>query len=118
MRALIGVVLLAPLLGCAAPAPPPPATDGASFKERFAPRIASCVKRSEETGLSAARITAFCRCPYDVMASELSPQEMAALEAATFGSQNGGGAGAMAAIERVQPLVRERCGVNIGGPPG
>jgi hypothetical protein len=118
MRTFIGVVLLAPLLGCASPAPPPPVTDGASFKERFAPRIASCVKRSQETGLSAERTTAYCRCPYDVMASTLSPQEMGALAAATFGSPNGSGAGAMAAIERVQPLVRERCGVNIGGPPG
>lgn len=118
MRAFIGIVLLAPLLGCASPAERPPAIDSASFKERFAPRIASCVKRSEEARLSAERTTAFCRCPYDVMAAELSPQEMGALEAATFGSSDGGGSAAMAAIERVQPLVRERCGVSIGGPPG
>jgi hypothetical protein len=68
--------------------------------------------------MSAQRTAAFCRCPYDVMAEELSPEEKSSLEEATFGTPRDGGGQAMQAIERVRPVVRERCGVNIGGPPG
>jgi hypothetical protein len=68
--------------------------------------------------MSAQRTAAFCQCPYDVMAEQFSPEEIKALEDATFGTPSDGGRQAMQAIERVRPAVRERCGVNIGGPPG
>ena len=52
------------------------------------------------------------------MAETLSPEEKASLEEATFGAPQDGGAQAMQAVERVRPAIRERCGINIGGPPG
>jgi hypothetical protein len=67
--------------------------------------------------MTAKWTASFCRCPYDVMAESLSPEERGAIEEATFGTPQDGGALAMQAIDRVRPIVRERCGVNIGGPP-
>ncbi len=108
------------LLACSTP---PASQSGggptpAAFKERFAPRAASCVERGQKEEMTPQRISALCRCPYDVMAEALSGTERRSLEEAAFGRPDDGGAAAMEAIRRVQPLVRERCGVTIGGPPG
>jgi hypothetical protein len=118
----IAVVIAAAgsLLACATP---PASQSGggptpAAFKQRFAPRVASCVERGEREEMTPQRISALCRCPYDVMADALSGPELRSLEEATFGRPDDGGAAAMQAIQRIRPLVRERCGVTIGGPPG
>jgi hypothetical protein len=119
-RVAVVIAAAGSLLACATlPAPqngggPTPA----AFKQRFAPRVASCVERGENEELSPQRITALCRCPYDVMADALSGPERRALEEATFGRPDDGGAAAMEAIQRIRPLVRDLCGVTIGGPPG
>jgi hypothetical protein len=117
-RPFLLAALSALLVACAAPSPVSAPSNPAAFKQRFAPRIASCVARGASEEMTPQRITALCRCPYDVMAEALSGAEMRSLEEATFGSASDGGAAAMQAIQRIRPLVRERCGVTIGGPPG
>jgi hypothetical protein len=116
MRVLVWLLAPALLLACSAPEQRL-AAGGSSFKDRFASRIAGCTQRAEKAGRSAEWTAAYCHCPYDVMAETLSPEEKTSLEEATFGAPQDGGARAMQAIERVRPIVRERCGVNIGGPP-
>jgi hypothetical protein len=119
-RITLVIAAAGPLLACGTP---PASSSGsgptaAAFKQRFAPRVASCAERGQKEEMTPQGISALCRCPYDVMAEALSGAEMRSLEEATFGRPDDGGASAMQAIQRVRPLVRERCGVTIGGPPG
>jgi hypothetical protein len=119
-RIVLVIAASGSLLACGTP-PASPSGGGptpAAFKQRFAPRVASCVERGQKEEMTPQRISALCRCPYDVMAEALSGVERRSLEEATFGRPDDGGAAAMQAIQRVRPLVRERCGVTIGGPPG
>ena len=119
-RIAVVIAVAGSLVACGTP-PAAPSGGGptpAAFKERFAPRVASCAERGQKEEMTPQRIAALCQCPYDVMAEALSGAEMRTIEEATFGRPDDGGAAAMQAIQRIRPLVRDRCGVTIGGPPG
>ena len=81
----------------------------AAFKERFAGRRATCqAEATMRLGLDKAHALSFCDCQIDVFARGLTPEEMKAVELATFGSDDEADANAAAAISATSRLIPER----------
>ncbi len=84
-------------------------SDAAEFKAKFADRRGTCQAESAmRLGLGNADALKFCDCQIDVFARGLTPEEMRAVERATFGSDDEIDANAAAAIAAINRLIPER----------
>ncbi len=92
----------------------PLSADAAAFKAKFADRRATCQTEVQmRLGLGNGDALRFCDCQIDVFARGLTPEEMRAVELATFGNAdeadtNAGGA--IAATSRLIPERKRVCG--------
>lgn len=80
-----------------------------AFKGKFADRRTTCQSEAAmRLGISSADALKFCDCQIDVFARGLTPEEMRAVELATFGSDDQADANAPAAIAATNRLIPER----------
>jgi len=81
----------------------------AAFKEKFADRRATCqAEAAMRLGLGNGDALKFCDCQIEVFARGLTPEEMRAVELATFGSDDEVDANSAAAIAATNRLIPER----------
>lgn len=81
----------------------------AAFTEKFTDRRATCqAEAAMRLGLGNGDARKFCDCQIDVFARGLTPEEMRAVELATFGSDDEVDANAAAAIAATSRLIPER----------
>ena len=87
----------------------PLSASAAAFKGKFADRRTMCQSEAAmRLGISSADALKFCDCQIDVFARGLTPDEMKAVERATFGSDDEVDANAAAAIAATNRLIPER----------
>jgi hypothetical protein len=87
----------------------PLSSDAAAFKAKFAERRATCqAEAAMRLGISNDDAIKFCDCQIDVFAHGLTPEEMRAVELATFGNDDEADANAAAAIAATTRLLPER----------
>jgi hypothetical protein len=87
----------------------PLSPDAAAFKAKFADRRATCqTEATMRLGLSNSEGMRFCDCQIDVFARGFTPEEMRAVELATFGGDDEADANAAAAIAATTRLIPER----------
>jgi hypothetical protein len=83
--------------------------EAAAFKAKFADRRATCqAEAAMRLGISNGDAAKFCDCQIEVFARGLTPEEMRAIELATFGSDEESDASAAAAITATTRLIPER----------
>jgi len=109
----LGLVLLALLTASPAQSQTnnaaPLSARAAAFKNRFGDRRATCqAEAAMRLGLGKSDALKFCDCQIDVFARGLSPEEMRAVELATFGTDDEIDANAAAAIAATSRLIPER----------
>ena len=81
----------------------------AAFKAKFADRRQTCqAEAAMRLGLGSGDAARFCDCQIDVFARGLTPDEMRAVELATFGSDDEADANSAAAIAATSRLIPER----------
>lgn len=110
----LGLVLL--MLAAMAPAPraqvndvAPLSPEAATFKAKLADRRATCqAEAAMRLGISSGEALKFCDCQIDVFARGFTPEEMRAVELATFGGDDEADANAAAAIAATTRLIPER----------
>jgi hypothetical protein len=92
----------------------PLSADAAAFKVKFADRRQTCqTEAAMRLGLASGDAARFCDCQIDVFARGLTPDEMRAVELATFGTDDeadANGAAAIAATSRLLPERKRVCG--------
>jgi hypothetical protein len=87
----------------------PLSPSAAAFKGKFGDRRTTCQSEAAmRLGISAGEALKFCECQIDVFARGLTPEEMRAVELATFGSDDEADANAAAAITATNRLIPER----------
>jgi hypothetical protein len=87
----------------------PLSPDAAAFKAKFADRRATCqAEAAMRLGVGNGEAMRFCDCQIDVFARGFTPEEMRAVERATFGSDEEADANAAAAIAATTRLIPER----------
>ena len=87
----------------------PLSPSAAAFKGKFADRRTMCQSEAAmRLGISSANALKFCDCQIDVFARGLTPEEMRAVELATFGSEDEADANASTAIAATNRLIPER----------
>ena len=87
----------------------PLSPDAAAFKAKFADRRATCqTEAAMRLGIDNAEALRFCDCQIEVFARGLTPEEMRAVELATFGTDDEIDANAAAAIAATSRLIPER----------
>ena len=87
----------------------PLSPSAAAFKGKFADRRTTCESEAAmRLGISSGDALKFCDCLIDVFARGLTPEEMRAVELATFGSDDEADINASAAIAATNRLIPER----------
>jgi len=87
----------------------PLSADAAAFKAKFADRRTTCeAEAAMRLSIATGDALRFCDCQIEVFARGLTPEEMRAVELATFGSDDDIDANAAAAIAATTRLIPER----------
>jgi hypothetical protein len=87
----------------------PLSPEAAAFEAKFADRRVTCqAEAAMRLGISNGDAMRFCKCQIDVFARGFTPEEMRAVELATFGSDDQADANAAAAIAATTRLIPER----------
>jgi hypothetical protein len=103
------LILLAPVLTAWAQGSSDALLSPEAFKAKFADRRTTCqAEATMRLGMSAPDALKFCDCQIDVFARGFTPEEMRAVDRATFRSEDEADANAAAAIAATTRLLPER----------